>query len=798
MLEKPKPELTPSREGAVLKGNSVTLSCTLKLQSAGWKFYWIKPTQSTETETETDSYIFRSVRDSDGGQYRCRAGRGNPVYYTHYSDALWVNVTDLSASQMQPLKEPHLAREPLLISLIRVGQAQAVIKPVLSVEPNSPQIFRGETVTLTCSISGWSGPYCWNKDRVYSHRSAENYYTIKVDQSHKYSCYGSIDGRSTLLSNEVTLSVIERPKAVLTLQPDGQIFSGQEVTFTCEIRGHADTEWMYNWNKDGVQISSYTENSKYSFTPVESLSAKYTCSGRRRSDSQTSETSNTVTLTVSEKPKPTVRVNPQSSVYTGDRVTLNCNLLSNGWTFLWYKDRVQVAEDTNILHDTVSNAGETVYQCKARRGNYDSELSDPVTVTVRALPKPVVSINPDEQVYRGETVTLRCDLQDEEDSDWIYSWNKDGSGVSSEQEYRISSAETSHAGKYTCRGRERGGSHSSHTSDAVTLTVSEKPKPEPTPSREGAVLKGNSVTLSCTLKLQSAGWKFYWIKPTQSTETETETDYYVISSVRVSDGGQYRCKAGRGNPVYYTHYSDALWVNVTERPKAVLTLQADGQIFSGQEVTFTCEIRGHADTEWMYNWYKDGVQISSYTENRKYSFTPVESLSTKYTCSGRRRSDSQTSETSNTVTLTVSGVCVCACVRARACVCVCVCVYRGETVTLRCDLQDEEDSDWIYSWNKDGSGVSSEQEYRISSAETSHAEKPKPELTPSREGAVLKGNSVTLSCTLKLQSAGWKFYWIKPTQSTETETETETDYYNISSVRVSDGEKRLYMAKETY
>ncbi|XP_053537428.1 leukocyte immunoglobulin-like receptor subfamily B member 3-like [Ictalurus punctatus] len=183
---------------------------------------------------------------------------------------------------------------------------------------------------------------------------------------------------------------MERPKAVLTLQPDGQIFSGQEVTFTCEIRGHADTEWMYNWNKDGVQISSYTESSKYSFTAVESLSAKYTCSGRRRSDSQTSETSNT-----------------------------------------------------------------------------------------------------------------------------------------------------------------------------VTLTVSEKPKPELTPSREGAVLKGNSVTLSCTLKLQSAGWKFYWIKPTQSTETETETDYYNISSVRVSDGGQYRCRAGRGNPVYYTHYSDALWVNVT-------------------------------------------------------------------------------------------------------------------------------------------------------------------------------------------------------------------------------------------
>ncbi|NP_001187229.1 leukocyte immune-type receptor 2 precursor [Ictalurus punctatus] len=289
----------------------------------------------------------------------------------------------------------------LLISLIRVGQAQE-FKPVLSVEPNSPQIFRGATVTLTCRISGGNRWYYWSKDGGYSHTSSENFYTIKVDQSHKYRCYGSIDKRQTTLSNEVTLSVIE---AVLTLQPDGQIFSGQEVTFTCEIRGHADTEWMYNWYEDGVKISVYTKSRQYSFTPVESLSTKYTCSGQRRSDSQTSETSNT-----------------------------------------------------------------------------------------------------------------------------------------------------------------------------VTLTVSEKPKPELTSSREGAVLKGTSVTLSCTLKPQSAGWKFYWIKPTQSTETETEaeTDYYTktYSSVSVSDEGQYRCRAGRGNPVYYTHYSDALWVNVTDvkAPLSVLKL----------------------------------------------------------------------------------------------------------------------------------------------------------------------------------------------------------------------------------
>ncbi|XP_053537551.1 Fc receptor-like protein 5 [Ictalurus punctatus] len=424
----------------------------------------------------------------------------------------------------------------LLISLIRVGQAQ-VFKPVLSVEPNSPQIFRGDTVTLTCRISGWSGPYYWYKDGVYSHGSAENYYTIKVDQSHRYRCYGSIDGRSTAWSDEVTLSVIERPKAVLTLQPDGQIFSGQEVTFTCEIRGHADTEWMYNWNKDGVQISSYTESRKYSFTPVESLSAKYTCSGRRRSDSQTSETSNT-----------------------------------------------------------------------------------------------------------------------------------------------------------------------------VTLTVSEKPKPELTSSREGAVLKGNPVTLSCTLKLQSAGWKFYWIKPTQSTETETETDYYNISSVSVSDGGQYRCRAGRGNPVYYTYYSDALWVNVTESPKAVVTIKPDKHVFRGETVTLRCEIQGGGDTEWTYSWYKKYNTLYPSRTTQEFSFSSVRNDdSAEYTCRGRR-SDSQSSEISDAVTLTVSDA-------AEAVVSVSPLRWltEGDSVTLSCEVKHSS-TGWTFSWYTEVPSRDSQGSLRYSTA----------------------------------------------------------------------------------
>ncbi|XP_030635210.1 basement membrane-specific heparan sulfate proteoglycan core protein-like [Chanos chanos] len=189
--------------------------------------------------------------------------------------------------------------------------------------------------------------------------------------------------------------------------------------------------------------------------------------------------------------------------------------------------------------------------------------------------KPVVILQPDKQTFRGETVTLRCEIQGEKDTDWEYSWYKKSSSlslVSKNQTYRISPVNQSHSGEYTCRGKDRRDSQNSEMSDAVTLTVSSesKPKPQLTSSLKGEVLRGHTVTLSCKPD-QSTGWEFYWYRHTQNSSalTQTDKDSYTISSVTDSDGGQYWCRAGRGNPVYYTQYSDAVWLNVPALTKHV-------------------------------------------------------------------------------------------------------------------------------------------------------------------------------------------------------------------------------------
>ncbi|KTG06805.1 hypothetical protein cypCar_00007258, partial [Cyprinus carpio] len=170
--------------------------------------------------------------------------------------------------------------------------------------------------------------------------------------------------------------------------------------------------------------------------------------------------------------KPKVTVKPQSSVFTGDTVTLSCDVGQSTGTIIWYKDfqTIETGDQTKTLENVnVSDGGKYACAVRGETQHYG------VILTVRERPKPAVRVQPDGRVFRGKTVTLTCDIQETDVSSWIYSWNKDDSviHVSQSQEYRISSVNESHTGQYSCTGNETQGSRYSHTSDKVTLTLSD-------------------------------------------------------------------------------------------------------------------------------------------------------------------------------------------------------------------------------------------------------------------------------------------------------------------------------------
>ncbi|KAK3545270.1 hypothetical protein QTP70_002919 [Hemibagrus guttatus] len=310
-----------------------------------------------------------------------------------------------------------------------------------------------------------------------------------------------------------------------------------------------------------------------------------------------------------------------SSVYTGDTVTLSCELQQEtGWEFHWYKNNqwLQNSAQENTLKVTEDNAGDTEYQCWANRINnhyyyyYYTEFSDPVKITVRVRPKPVTSINPDNQVFSGETVTLRCDIQDESVSSWQYSWYKDASHspVSSVQVYRISGVEVTHTGKYTCRGAERGGSRSSHSSDAVTLTVSERAVLSVSP--QSWLTEGDSVTLSCEVTDSSTDWTFSWytVVPHRdgltginnnrgySVYVELLSDSsrgsggkYTLSPAALNHTGVYMCRGERGEPALHTQYShpQPLWITGESPPVSLIINPRRTQHFTKDSLSLSCE-----------------------------------------------------------------------------------------------------------------------------------------------------------------------------------------------------------------
>ncbi|XP_045073241.1 pregnancy-specific beta-1-glycoprotein 1 [Coregonus clupeaformis] len=187
-------------------------------------------------------------------------------------------------------------------------------------------------------------------------------------------------------------------------------------------------------------------------------------------------------------PKATLTVKPNPA-YTGETVTLTCSVGSDSiWSYQWYKDRNDNVVSQSVRHTitgdtlTISSVAESdqgQYWCQGenRSRSISSIISDPVRVTLNALPKATLTVKPN-PAYTGEKVTLTCST--ESHSDWSYQWFKDRNDNVVSQSVRhtitgdtliISRAGVSDQGQYWCEGNRVSRPTSSLTSDPVTLTV---------------------------------------------------------------------------------------------------------------------------------------------------------------------------------------------------------------------------------------------------------------------------------------------------------------------------------------
>ncbi|XP_046707659.1 uncharacterized protein LOC124387373 [Silurus meridionalis] len=274
------------------------------------------------------------------------------------------------------------------------------------------------------------------------------------------------------------------------------------ITLSCELQDLR--EWEFFWYRNSQIVSTVaTDTNTFSVNVNNAGETVYQCGARWRSNyNYNTVLSDPVKITAKAKPQPSVRVNPQHSIYTGDTITLSCELQeTTGWKFFWYKNSQLVNNvATNTLHITVDNAGEPVYQCRASRiiyniyNNYQyfyTGLSDFLKIKAKERPQAVLSVSPQNWLTEGDSVTLSCEVTDSS-TDWTFSWytvvpyrdsvtqikhtdyfmyvellsdSSRGSGGS----YTFSPSALHHTGVYVCRGERR--TSQSHTVQQSTASM---------------------------------------------------------------------------------------------------------------------------------------------------------------------------------------------------------------------------------------------------------------------------------------------------------------------------------------
>nr|XP_046184352.1 Fc receptor-like protein 5 [Oncorhynchus gorbuscha] len=322
-------------------------------------------------------------------------------------------------------------------------------------------------------------------------------------------------------------------------------------------------------------------------------------------------------------PKATLNITPNPA-YTGETVTLTCSVGSDsGWSYTWYKGNTKKVVTLSGRHSTtgttftISSAAESdqgLYWCQGeiQSRSISSIISDPVTITVKERPEAVLTLQPNwPQIFSGETVTLRCDIQAGEEIE--YAFYNSGKLVSTktEPEYRIDPAKN---GLYTCEGlQKRNGLKPSQTNQPqAVLSVSPQ-----------WLDPGDSVTLSCWVKESSASWRFFWyrtvpytagllslsdrsysVEPLSGNGT-SEASYTLIPTGPSHTGG-YVCRAGRGDPVYDTLYSEPqfLWSGEPQ-PSVSLKMRPNRtQHFTTKSLSLSCEEKGNT-IGWKLKRYRE-------------------------------------------------------------------------------------------------------------------------------------------------------------------------------------------------
>uniref|UniRef100_G3Q5P1 Ig-like domain-containing protein n=1 Tax=Gasterosteus aculeatus aculeatus TaxID=481459 RepID=G3Q5P1_GASAC len=492
----------------IYSGETITLTCGIEEGGGSeWEYEWRTPDYYTPPNPR-GSVMTSSVR----GDYSCKGRLKDGASTTEWSDAFTVKTSVTN-------------------------------RAVVTLQHDWPEIYSGETITLTCGIEEGGGSeweYEWRTPDYYTPpnpRGSMMTSSVRGD----YSCKGRLkDGGSTTeWSDAFTVKTSEKPTAQLSKNSvDGR------VTLTCSVGSSSSSSsssgWKYFWYKDEKTSEPLKPGDDVllqsgSFSP--SGGGVYWCRGGRGDPVYYTEYSHPV---VTNRAVVTLQ-HDWPEIYSGETITLTCGIEEGGgseWEYEWRTSDYYTPPHPRGSMMTSSVRGD--YSCKGRLkdGASTTEWSDAFTLKTSGMS--VSIFDPHRlQHFSTESLSLSCEGNSAE---WRV-MKADESGFMSSCSYwgqmTGSTCNTTRAssGVYWCESATQSSNAANITTHSGDVILVSSVHP---------VTGGHSVTLGCMLRTKDLLHNVDFYKNAKLLPNGVGGEL-LISAVTKSDEGFYKCR-GRNSP----------------------------------------------------------------------------------------------------------------------------------------------------------------------------------------------------------------------------------------------------------
>uniref|UniRef100_A0A672IJZ9 Ig-like domain-containing protein n=1 Tax=Salarias fasciatus TaxID=181472 RepID=A0A672IJZ9_SALFA len=302
--------------------------------------------------------------------------------------------------------------------------------------------------------------------------------------------------------------------------------------------------------------------------------------------------------------------------------------------------------------------------------------------------KPVITRQPSwSQIFQGEKITLTCEVQGGEKTDWRYYWRRNSQSLPEDEKLLQCTASESLNGEYECMATRRDDFYSSTTwSEAFTVSASLTNKPVITRQPSWSqIFQGEKITLTCEVQGgEKTDWRYYWLKDSHQLPGENEKLVQLTASE--SFNGKYYCMATSRDDSYpSTTWSEAFTVS---KPRVTLP-PGTTTISVGGSVSLSCSVR---DSDgWKYEFYRKSLTRWEKLVETNVGDNGVIQVSKGgiYRCRGERETSGYVSDMSGEATILIT--CDIEILMKLMCL-------FGEKITLTCEVQGGEKTDWKYYW----------------------------------------------------------------------------------------------------